>query len=71
MPKLKAQEYPGVLLILMVLLGSKDKYMDTAQTRRVQMALSSMYILWMVLKRPWMDRDEVESKLPALIKRSD
>lgn len=71
LPKLKAQEYPAMVLLLMVLLGTHNKYMDTEETRRVQTALSHMYVLWMVLKQPWMDRDEVEEKLPLLIKRYD
>ena len=69
MPKVKAQEYPGLVLVLMVLLGTRDKYLDTQETRRIQTALSCMYVLWMVLKRTWMDRDEVVKKLPVLIKR--
>jgi hypothetical protein len=69
LPKLKAQEFPGVILLIMVVLGTKAKYLEQAQTRNVQTALSAMYLLWMVLRRTWMDKEETKTRLPSLIRR--
>jgi len=67
--KLKAQEYPGVILLIMVVLGTKNQYLDQRRTRNVQTALSAMYVLWMVLRRTWMDKEETDAQLPSLQKK--
>ena len=69
LPKTKAQEYPAVLVLLVVLLGTEAKYVDTEETRKVQNALSATYVLWFVLKRTWFDKAEVQEKLPDTVKR--
>jgi len=53
----------------MVLLGSTDRYLPVAQTRNVQVALAAVYLVWFVLKRTWLDRDEFEEKFPTLVER--
>jgi hypothetical protein len=68
LPRTKSQEYPAVLLALMVLLGMEDKYLSTDRTRAIQNVLVGLYMVWYVLKRTWLDRDELE-KLPGLIHR--
>jgi hypothetical protein len=67
-PKIKAQEYPSVVLLMMVLLGMKSLYLPVEMTRRVQFALVGLYLTWIVLKRTWYNREELK-KLPSLIKR--
>lgn len=69
LPKLKAQEYPGVILLVMVILGTSNKYLDTNTTRNVQVALSAMYLLWMILRRTWMDKEEIRTRLPDLVRK--
>jgi len=59
LPKVKAQEFPGITLVAMVLLGTRGKYLEETDTRNVQTAFSALYLLWMVLRRTWMDREEV------------
>jgi len=66
--KLKSQEYPAVILILMVLLGMKSKYLRDDMTYAVQCGLTGLYLLWNILKRPWLDREEVKH-LPGFTKR--
>lgn len=68
LPKTKAQEYPSVILLYMVLLGMNSLYLPKEQTRQVQYALVGLYLMWIVLKRTWYDRKEVK-KLPNLITR--
>ena len=70
LPKIKSQEYAGALLALMVVLGMNDKYLPTAQTLRVQCALSGLYLLWFFLKRTYIPREEL-GKLPGLVNRSE
>lgn len=69
LPKLKSQEFPSVLMVLMVLLGMQGLYFTPQVTRQVQHALVGLYLCWYVLKRTWFDREELE-KLPELIKRT-
>ena len=69
LPKLKAQEYPGVTLVLVVLLGTKSRYLIEDDTRVVQVALSALFVVWTVLKRTWLDQSEVETKLPGITRR--
>lgn len=68
LPKRKSQEYPGLLLVWMVMLGMGSKYLPQDQTRLVQHALAALYLTWYVLKRTWLDRDEVQN-LPDVIAR--
>lgn len=68
LPKIKSQEFPAILLIVMVLLGMEGKYMDAALTRAVQNALSGLYLMWYALKRHWVFRDDI-TKLPQLVIR--
>lgn len=69
LPKIKSQEYPAILLIIMVLLGMEGLYLEPPVTRAVQNALSGLYLMWYALKRHWVLRDEI-NKLPRLIIRS-
>jgi hypothetical protein len=66
--KVKAQEYPSVILLFMVLLGMRSLYLPQETTRKVQYALVGLYLVWIVLKRTWYDREELH-KLPPLIAR--
>lgn len=68
LPKIKSQEYPSIILVLMVLLGTEGLYMDPDLTINVQHALSGLYLMWYSLKRHWVYRNEVE-KLPSFICR--
>jgi len=68
LPKTKSQEYPAVVLILMVLLGTNDKYLNPDHTYAVQCALTGLYLLWNTLKRPWLARGEAE-KIPKFTQR--
>ena len=68
LPKVKAQEYPSIILLYMVLLGMKSLYLPQAQTRQVQYALVGLYLMWIVLKRTFYVRKEVK-KMPHLINR--
>lgn len=66
LPKTKAQEFPSIILLYMVLLGMKSLYLPQEQTRMVQYALVGLYLMWIVLKRTWYDREEIK-KLPHII----
>jgi len=68
LPKRKAQEYPALILLWMVLLGMGSRYFPQDQTRLIQHALAALYLTWMVLKRSWYDREEVKT-IPDLIAR--
>lgn len=69
MPKLKSQDFPAVVLSIMVALGMEDKYLDKEVTVDVQASLAGLYMLWHTLKRTWYSRDEVTTRLPELIER--
>ena len=69
LPKLKSQEFPAVILAIMVALGVEDKYLDEETTAEVQAALAGLFMLWHTLRRTWYNREEVETRLPALIER--
>jgi len=69
LPKMKSQEVPSVVLILMVLLGMRSKYLPEDLTFAVQCALTGIYVLWNTLKRPWLVRSEVKENLPRFAKR--
>ena len=66
--KVKSQEYPSVVLVLVLCLGTKDKYLPTEKTLQVQYALSGLYLLWFFLKRFWIRRSEL-LRLPGLVCR--
>ena len=44
LPALKSQSYPGLLLVLLVLLGSRSKYLPVDVTRGVQCATVGLYL---------------------------
>ena len=67
-PKVKSQEFAGLLLLLVILLGSSDTYADQKLTRTVQCALSGLYVLWQTLKRPWLYKNQVNN-LPGFVAR--
>jgi len=67
-PKIKAQEYPSVVVLLMVLLGMKSLYLPREQTWAVQYALVGLYLMWIVLKRTWYNRQELH-KLPGILSK--
>lgn len=66
LPKLKSQEYPAVLVVLMALLGMKSLYLKEEDTIAVQRALVLLYLTWSVLKRNWYRKAEV-NKIPKII----
>ena len=45
MAKVKSQDYPSVLLVLMLVLGTGDRYLGKDTTNAVQTALSSLYLV--------------------------
>lgn len=59
LPKLKSQEYPAVIVVVMALMGMKELYLPHDQTVLVQRALVLLYLTWSVLKRNWYRRVEV------------
>lgn len=65
---MKSQEYPSIILVLMVLLGMEGLYLEPELTRNVQYALSGLYFLWYYLKRSWVRKDGVD-ELPGLVER--
>lgn len=64
----KSQEFPALILVLMVVLGMEGLYMSTEDTHETQYAITGLYLVWHVLKRPWISRAELP-KLNDLIKR--
>lgn len=66
LPKLKSQEYPAVILVLMALIGMKSLYLAEDETLVVQRALALMFLTWSVLKRNWYRKAEVH-KIEKLI----
>ena len=68
LPKVKSQEYGAVILTLTVILGTADKYTSKERTKVVQNALSGLHVLWHVLKRPFVEVDQLD-KVPGLVSR--
>lgn len=66
LPKLRSQEYPSVIVVIMVLLGMGSLYLPKERTVVVQRALVLLYLSWSVLKRDWIRRDQV-SQIPKLL----
>lgn len=67
-PKMKAQEYPALILALIVAIGTGNYFFSVENTMEIQWALALLYMMWLVLKQPRIRADQ-RPRFEALVTR--